>query len=292
MALPQAVLPEHADATRARRSSPDFRWIWRQFALLAPLALAATLVWRVAPGSDSQAYWLTGHSAHLYGAAPGTPGAYLYSPVFATVIWPLTQLSWGVFRLVWMVAIAAAFAWLLAPLGVRRGVPWFCLCLVEVLMGNIYAFIAVAAVIGIKHGGAWAFVLLTKITPAVGLLWFAVRREWRSLAISLGVTGGVVALSLALSFHEWTDWVNYLRAHRGAGGTSWWPARAALGYSLVVAAARWNKAWLLAPAMYLTQPMMAHWYVGLPLLAAIPRLRTASIQSSTERSAARRALVH
>jgi hypothetical protein len=277
VATGQATEVRQSGVAPRPRSSPDFRWVWQQGTFLAPLALAALLVWRVAPGSDSQAYWLTGHNAHLYGAAPGTPGAYLYSPAFATFIWPLTQLPWAVFRIVWMTAVAAAFAWLLAPLGVRRGVPWFCLCLVEVLMGNVYAFIAVAAVLGIRHGGAWAFVLLTKITPAVGLVWFAVRREWRSLAIALGVTAAIVAVSLALSFQQWSDWVHFLRAHKGVGGTSWWPERAGVGYALVIVAARRNTAWLLAPAMYLTQPMMAHWYVGLPLLAAIPRLRRAEI---------------
>ena len=35
---------------------------------------------------------------------------------------------------------------------------------------------------------SWAFVLLTKVTPGIGLLWFAIRRRWRDLAIALGVT--------------------------------------------------------------------------------------------------------
>ena len=30
--------------------------------------------------------------------------------------------------------------------------------------------------------------LFTKITPAVGLVWHAVRREWRSLGVAAGVT--------------------------------------------------------------------------------------------------------
>ena len=33
---------------------------------------------------------------------------------------------------------------------------------------------------------AWAFVLLTKVTPGMGLLWFVVRREWRALLIAYG----------------------------------------------------------------------------------------------------------
>jgi hypothetical protein len=41
----------------------------------------------------------------------------------------------------------------------------------------------------------------------VGLLWFAVRREWRNLAIALGVTAALVAVSLAFDFRLWQQWV-------------------------------------------------------------------------------------
>ena len=66
----------------------------------------------------------------------------------------------------------------------------------EIAGGNISLLLAVAIVWGFRWPWTWAFVLLTKITPGVGLLWFALRREWRQLAIALGATaavaGGVV----------------------------------------------------------------------------------------------------
>ena len=65
----------------------------------------------------------------------------------------------------------------------------------EILIGNIHLLLAAAIVLGFRWPGTWAFVLLTKVTPGVGLLWFAVRREWRSLGIALGATAAIVAVS-------------------------------------------------------------------------------------------------
>ena len=64
------------------------------------------------------------------------------------------------------------------------------------------AFIAAAIVIGFRWPAAWSLVLLTKITPGIGLLWFAVRREWRSLAIALGA---VIMIVVDLDRHLGAD---------------------------------------------------------------------------------------
>ncbi len=45
---------------------------------------------------------------------------------------------------------------------------------------------AAAIALGFRYPATWAFVLLAKVTPGIGLLWFLVRREWRNLAIALG----------------------------------------------------------------------------------------------------------
>ena len=68
----------------------------------------------------------------------------------------------------------------------------------EINAGNIQLLLAAAIVLGVPQrgagwAGAWAFVLLTKVTPGVGLLWFALRRRWRALAIALGVTAAIAA---------------------------------------------------------------------------------------------------
>src|SRR5207237_2518368 len=69
-----------------------------------------------------------------------------------------------------------------------------------------------AIVLGFRWPWTWAFVLLTKVTPGVGLLWFAFRREWRSLGIALGVTAAIAAVSFALRPDLWREWLDLLVA--------------------------------------------------------------------------------
>ena len=96
---------------------------------------------------------------------------------------------------------------------------------IELAMGNIHAFIAVAIVLGFRWPAAWAFVLLTKVTPGVGLLWFAVRREWRNLAIALGATAAIVAVSFVIAPALWAEWLDVLAGRSGA--PAGWPASGA-----------------------------------------------------------------
>ena len=58
----------------------------------------------------------------------------------------------------------------------------------EISLGNIHAFIGVLVIVGFRWPAAWSLILLTKVTPGVGLLWFVFRREWRNLGIALAAT--------------------------------------------------------------------------------------------------------
>jgi hypothetical protein len=222
-------------------------------------------------GLDSHAYWLSGHRTVLYGVPPGSVDAYLYSPAFATLIWPIAQLPWPTFLALWEFAEGAAFVWLLAPLGWRWGTPVFFLCMIEIVVGNIYAFLAVVAVIGIRRPAVWALPLLTKVTPGLGPVWFAARRDWRSLGWSIGCTVGVVGLSFVLAPHLWTAWLQFLVSNHG-GGEWLLPLRLVGALGLTVFAARTQRQWLLAPAMLLATPMVVTGWMDLTILAAIPRL--------------------
>jgi hypothetical protein len=53
-------------------------------------------------------------------------------------------------------------------------------------------------------------VLLTKVTPGVGLLWLALRREWGALAVALGATVAIAALSWAAAPALWKQWIGVL----------------------------------------------------------------------------------
>jgi hypothetical protein len=82
---------------------------------------------------------------------------------------------------------------------------------IELHMANINLLLAAAIVAGFRRPYLWAFVLLTKVTPGIGLLWFVVRREWRSLGIALGATAAVVAVSAFLDVDLWASWFDLLK---------------------------------------------------------------------------------
>ena len=85
----------------------------------------------------------------------------------------------------------------------------------ELYHGNIHILIAAAIVLGFKHPWTWSFVLLTKPTSGVGLLWFVVRREWRPLFIALGTTAVICLISLVIMPSLWVDYINVLIANTG-----------------------------------------------------------------------------
>jgi Glycosyltransferase family 87 len=274
-----AETPRPIEPSRVSRQgfgSMRLSWLFSTGVVWLACALCGYIFWfylnHGVHGLDSRAYWLTGRRSSLYGGPPGSRDAYLYSPAFATLIWPLAQLPWHAFLTLWMLAEAVTFAWLLAPLGWRWGTPIFCLCLIEVTVGNIYAFLAVVAVIGMRHPAAWALPLLTKLTPGLGPIWFAVRREWRALALSLGATLAIAAVSFAFAPQLWAEWARFLVANKGS--SQWFlPLRVCGAIVLTAVAAVKRKTWMLPPAILLANPVAVHGWMALTLLAAIPRLR-------------------
>ena len=108
----------------------------------------------------------------------------------------LKALPWEAFLAAWTVILLLAVRYLVGP---RLWAVAIAFAAFELLGGNIHLLLAVAIVAGFRWPAAWAFVLLTKVTPGVGLLWFAVRREWRSLGIALGATAVVAVASWAIA---------------------------------------------------------------------------------------------
>lgn len=156
---------------------------------------------------DARAYWLSDLGS-LYGAGPGHDDAYLYSPAFAQAVAPLTNLPWPVFLAI-LTTISLAALWYLVGPWAFPALLLFPVSL-ELLMGNVNLWLAAAMVAGFRHPWAWGLVLLTKVTPGIGLLWFAVRREWRSLGIALGATVTIVAVSAFVAPHLWVEWFGFL----------------------------------------------------------------------------------
>ena len=203
-----------------------------------------------------------------------TIGAYPYSPAFAQLVYPLNLLPWAVFVAAWTAILIGAVYWLTGPdlflLGLVVGA-------MEIAGGNVTLLLAVAIVAGFKRPWTWAFVILTKITPGVALLWFALRREWRSLAIALGATAFVLVVSFLVLPGQWRAWVDLLIANQGKGGT--WAAipiplvvRAPIGVLLVIWGAPRNQRWTVPVCAMLALPAL--WYGSLSMLLAVIPLTT------------------
>jgi hypothetical protein len=162
----------------------------------------------------------------------------------------------------------------------------------EIAGGNVSLLLSAAIVIGFRWPAAWALVLLTKITPGLGLLWFAVRREWRSLLIALAATVAIAAVSAVLMPTAWGQWLDVIMANAGKGGT--WAAvpvplwfRLPIAVAVVVWGARTDRRWTVPVASMLALPAL--WYGGLSmLLAVIPLLpRPTPPRSSSDANGAR-----
>lgn len=228
------------------------------FALTMPHAL----------GYDALSYWSV-DLAHLYRGRIGDAGWFPYSPALAMVASVLGVLPWPLFLGLWLALLLAIVFWL----GGRHTI-WllaFPPVAVEVCYGNINLLLAAAIVLGFRYPVAWAFVLLSKVTPGVALLWFAVRREWRPLGIALGVALVLAAASFAAAPHLWLEWREVLAASSAAAPDAPLNAplllRLPLAAALVVWGARTDRAWTVPVAATLAMPVL--WVAALSTLSAV-----------------------
>lgn len=173
------------------------------------LALAL-LVW--SPGTDVRDYW-SFDLAHPYAAAIGNldaRDAFRYGPPVALLMAPLRLLSWDVVRVGWTVLLLASLWWVARRWWLALLATYF--VALEISVGNINILLAAAIVAGFRWPSTWSLVLLTKVTPGIGLVWFAVRREWRQLGIALGATALVCLVSAVLVPGWWPEWAAMLTA--------------------------------------------------------------------------------
>jgi hypothetical protein len=219
-------------------------------------------------GIDARAYWGV-DLAHPYASSGvGEYSTYLYSPAFAQFLSPLYVLPFEAFFALWTIASIAVLYWLVRPW------PWALLILLlpwtyELFVGQVHLFIAAIIVLGFRYPALWAFNLLTKVTPGVGLLWFLVRREWRSLAVALATTGAIALASFVLAPTAWFDWVAFLRGSTGSGELLY--PRLALSAVIVAAGALTGRRWTVPIAVWLALPVV--WIESWVILLAIIRLR-------------------
>lgn len=201
------------------------------------------------------------------------PG-FFYSPAVAQLLEPFRLLPVAVFGALW---VGALMGILYAMLG-RRAILGLMFVPVgwEIFTGNIHLVFAAVVILGFRYPALWAIPMLTKVTPGVGLLWFAVRREWRSLAIALGTTGAIALASFFIAPDLWRRWIDVLIANRNA--TADYPAvpipllfRLPVAAALVVWGARTDRRWTLLVATMISVPVM--WWTSLSMLVGLVPLR-------------------
>ena len=154
---------------------------------------------------DARYYWAA-DPANLYPHPElAEHNGYNYSPAFEFVVGWGRLLPFEVFVAIWRAILLAALLYLAGPFTI------FVLLLSpvvsEINAGNIQILLAAAVVLGFRWPAIWAFVLLTKVSPGVGLLWFVVRREWRKL-IALGATAAIAAVSMLIWFDQWPGYID------------------------------------------------------------------------------------
>jgi hypothetical protein len=229
------------------------------------------------PMLDALAYYQNAYQSPppvVYEQLPGGDFAFLYSPAFSLVLAPLAALPQTAFLAIWVTALLLTLAWLVGPVLL---LPMLLLAGIEIEFGNIHLFMAAAIVVGFRYPWTWALILLTKVTPGVGLLWFVARREWRHLAIALGATGAIAAISFLFDPQGWFGWIELLRRASDArdGGVALFAPiwlRVALAALIVWWGARRDAAWTVPVAATVALPVP--WIGGLTvLLGALPLLR-------------------
>jgi hypothetical protein len=211
-----------------KRQTAAARWL-PTFALGVIGAAFATAFYvsQVAP-VDTLHYFQTAHSDHFYGtvwgASTDADAWFVYPPPFAYIVRVLSFGGWGQWLLLWTVILAVSFS-VVRWVGVAAVVVGFGVRLLvenfkpiaepanHLTIGNIQPLLLAAVVLGLRYPAMWAIPLLTKIGPGVGILWFVVRREWRNLAIALGVTGAIVAVSFVIDPASWGEWIRFMLAN-------------------------------------------------------------------------------
>ena len=229
------------------------------------------------PAYDLYAYWMTRDGLDYAFGHQGDTGAYLYSPAFAQLISPLTALPWQVFAGIWTLVLAAPLLWLAGP----WALPLFLLppIAMSVTLGQLDLAFALVVILGWRWPAVWALPILTKVTPGVALVWFVIRREWRSFWIAIGTTALIALLSAAIDPAGWAAWLAMLdRREFPALGGGLWFLPVPLAFRLVAATmlvawgAATDRRWVVPVGVVMSLPTI--WVNSPTILVALLPLAT------------------
>ena len=239
------------------------------------IVVATGVMGQLQPGFDAHAYWLARPPDMYAHSGIATTDAYVYSPAFAQVLSPLTALPWLAFDAVWSAIVVGAYLWLTGPLALP--LVFLFPVLFELHLGNVHILLAAMIVFAERWPAVWAFGIMTKLTPGIGLIWYAVRREWRALSLAALVTTAVTLASYLLAPGEWRQWLELLTSSSAVvPPTPYLPIplvpRIGAAALLIAWGARRGSRWVLPVGVLIALPIV--WINSLTvLLALVPELR-------------------
>ncbi len=246
----------------------------RAIAVIGVIGLA--IAWPGLNLADTHSYWAPPLD-NLYGVTQvGGADFYPYSPVLAQVLEPIRHMPWPVFAGFWLLVMAVCLVALVGPWALL--VAFIPPVLIELQAGNIHLLLALAIGLGLRYPATWSYVLVSKPSLGVGLLWFVVRREWRQLGVALLATAVVTLISALLLPQAWADWIGVIIANAGTGVSPDYPGvihipllvRLPLAVAIVMWGAWTDRRWTIAVSATLALPVL--WVNGLTILLAIPLL--------------------
>jgi hypothetical protein len=236
------------------------------------LAYSVGILLGVLPaGHDAILFQNALRSADPYAVTDYAGGSgFYYTPVAALLLRPIILLPPPLLVVGWFL-VECACLWYLAG---RWSIVAIFIPIVfwELWSSNFALVFAAVSVAGVRRPALWAIPLLTKVTPGIGILWFAVRREWRSLAIVMGVTLAAIAISLLTGW--WPAYVHSLAANAGFEPPYYGLAiplipRLVAAAVLVTFGALTDRRWVLPIAVTMATPVL--WFPALAALMGLAR---------------------
>src|SRR4051812_3320062 len=214
---------------------------------------------------DVHAYWAANPNLLYDPAIRPLEGGYNYSPAFELLVGWGRLLPFDMFVAIWRAAMLVLLVVLAGPLTLplllfADPVPS------EVNAGNIQLLLAAAVVAGFRWSPTWVVVLLTKVTPGVGLLWFPLHRRWREFALALSAAAAITIVTFVIWPERWLGWFQLLTSGPPLAVAPFYLPlipRLAVAIALLFATARRPWRWpavaaaaLALPAVFYTSPSM------------------------------------
>lgn len=206
-------------------------WLLLNLAALPALALIWLHVFQRPHQTDAYSTWHAWADGHLYPPQWEPVTEYPYAPPLAQLITPLTHVPFKVFNGLWAMLQLGALVWMLGPVGALVALAWPIPNVAgygdaafggpvygSLFNGNPEILVAASITFGLTRWPGWfTFVLLTKVTAGIGVLWLVVRREWRNVAILVAALLVIVIPSFLINPETWSQWFSLLA---GAAGHS------------------------------------------------------------------------